>query len=394
MDKSIIQRLADKYFPEILEIRRKLHQYPELSFREFKTQSFIKGVLEGWGLKPLTVAGTGVFTDIEGARPGPYVVLRADMDALPIEEDLKIPYVSRNHGVMHACGHDVHMSSLLGTIRILKDLEGEIAGRVRFVFQPGEELLPGGAYEIIKSGILDNPRPDFILGQHVFPELNAGEVGFRPGQYMASTDEIYLEVTGTGGHAAMPNTLIDPVFIASNLVVSLQQIVSRKAPSHVPTVLSFGKFEAKGATNVIPEKVKLEGTFRTMDEEWRAAAIRDIKTIATGMVESMGGKIDCKIVGGYPSLVNDKGLTAFLTDSASDFLGLENVKDLDIRMTGEDFARYSQIMPACFYRLGTAFPSRDKNFPVHHPKFEPNEDSIKTGMSLMAYLAIKIPEKD
>ncbi len=387
MDKQKILALADKYYPEILSIRRKLHQYPELSFKEFKTQAFIRTVLEGWGLKPINVAGTGLYVDLIGKGDSPYLVLRADIDALPIEEDLGIPYISKNHGVMHACGHDIHTSSLLGTIRILQEFMDNMPGRIRCLFQPGEELLPGGADRIIKSGLLDNPRPDYILGQHVFPEMPAGEVGFRPGQYMASTDEIYIEVTGTGGHAAMPNTLVDPVLIASNLLVSLQQIVSRKAPSHVPTVLSFGKFDARGATNVIPEKAFLEGTFRTMDEEWRSKALKEIQNLAHGMVESMGGKVDCRIIGGYPSLINDKRITEKLNHSASEYLGTENVRDLDLRMTGEDFARYSQFIPACFYRLGTGFSDREKNYPVHHSRFEANEEALKTGMGLMAYFA-------
>lgn len=390
MDKQKILLLTDKYFPEILSIRRKLHQYPELSFKEYKTQSYLRQILESWGLQPQDVAGTGLYLDLFGKDGGQYVVLRADIDALPIEEDLRIPYVSKNHGVMHACGHDVHTASLLGTIRILKDIIADIPGRIRIIFQPGEELLPGGAEFIIKSGLLDNPKPDCIIGQHVFPELPAGEFGFRSGQYMASTDEIYIEVIGTGGHAAMPDTLVDPVLIASNLVVSLQQIVSRKAPSHVPTVLSFGRFDARGATNVIPEKANLEGTFRTMDEGWRKKALQEIKNISHGMAESMGGKVKCRIVDGYPSLINNKGITDMLSNSAAEYLGQENIKELELRMTGEDFARYSQLIPACFYRLGTGFSDREKNYPVHHPRFEVNEDALKTGMGLMAFSAIRM----
>ncbi len=390
IDKQSILALADKYYPDLLAKRRQLHQYPELSFKEFKTQAYICKVLEEWGLEPKEVAGTGLYVDLIGSGDGPYLVLRADIDGLPIEEDINIPYVSRNRGVMHACGHDVHASSLLGTIRILMDLLGEFSGKIRCIFQPGEELLPGGAEKIISSGLLDDPKPDFILGQHVFPELPAGEVGFRSGQYMASTDEIYIEVIGTGGHAAMPNTLIDPVLIASHLVVSLQQIVSRKAPSHVPTVLSFGKFDAQGATNVIPEKAFLEGTFRTMDEEWRSLALKEIENLVQGIAESMGGKAICTIVNGYPALLNDKNLTNTLHQSASEYLGVNQIKDLELRMTGEDFARYSQIIPASFYRLGTGFPDRDINYPVHHPRFEVNEDALNTGMGLMAFFAMGI----
>jgi len=388
MDRQDIAALAEEYYPEILSIRRRLHQYPELSFAEYNTQRYIRKVLKEWGLDPIDAAETGLYVDLPGSEEGKYLVLRADIDALPIEEKTGLPFISKTSGVMHACGHDVHTASLLGTIKILKNLSKHYKGKIRCLFQPAEELLPGGADKIINSGILDDPRPDYIIGQHVFPELPAGEVGFRPGKYMASTDEIYLEVSGTGGHAAMPNTLVDPVLIGSNLVVSLQQIVSRKAPSHVPTVLSFGKFIARGATNVIPEKAFLEGTFRTMDEEWRSRALQEIENLVVGMAESMGGTASCKIIKGYPVLYNDRDLTEKLISGASEYLNTEKLVELELRMTGEDFARYSHIMPASFYRLGTGFPERDRNFPVHHPRFEVKEEALLTGMGLMAYLAM------
>ncbi len=390
MDKQTISSLAKKYYPEILAIRRRLHQYPELSFKEHETQAYIRNILNDWGLNPREIAGTGLYVDLEGIGDGPYLVLRADIDALPIEEKTDLPFISQHPEVMHACGHDIHASSLLGTIRILKDIQDKFPGRIRCLFQPGEELLPGGAEIILKSGLLDNPKPDYIIGQHVFPELPAGQVGFRSGQYMASTDEIYIEVTGTGGHAAMPDNLVDPVLIASHLVVSLQQIVSRKAPSHVPTVLSFGKFDARGATNIIPEKAFLEGTFRTMDEKWRSRALKEIESLVNGMALSMGGKAECNIVNGYPALVNDKYLTGRLTQAASEYLGGNMVAELELRMTGEDFARYSQIIPASFYRLGTGFPDRSINYPVHHSRFEVNEEALITGMGLMAFFAVDI----
>lgn len=390
MDRQTISDLSHKYFTEIIAIRRRLHQFPELSFQEHATQEYLSRLLTDWGLNPKVTAGTGLYVDIQGNEGGPYLVLRADIDALPVEEQADVSFRSENPGIMHACGHDVHTSSLLGTIKILDSIRGSFRGRVRCLFQPGEELLPGGADMIIKSGLLDDPKPDFIIAQHVFPELPAGRAGFRQGRYMASTDEIYIEVTGTGGHAAMPDSLVDPVLIASSLVVNLQQIVSRKAPSHVPTVLSFGKFDARGATNVIPEKAYLEGTFRTMDEKWRSSALREIEKLVTGMAQSMGGRAECRIVSGYPALVNDKKLTAKLANLANEYLGESNVMELDLRMTGEDFARYAQIIPASFYRLGTGFTNRKVNYPVHHPRFEVNEESLITGMGLMAFLASKL----
>lgn len=387
--KTTINLLADRFYNEILESRRYLHQNPELSFKEFNTSRYVAQKLAEWGIESRVVADTGLIACISGKSAGPEIVLRADLDALPIQEETGLPYSSLKEGVMHACGHDVHTACVLGAARILYELKDQMKGRVRFLFQPGEELLPGGASLVLASGVLDQPAPDYMIAQHVFPELPAGSVGFREGQYMASTDEIYIEVTGTGGHGGMPHTLIDPVLIASHLVVNLQQIVSRKAPPEIPTVLSFGKFNAPGATNVIPQKVWLEGTFRTLDEDWRQQAHEEIKSSVKGLVEAMGGHSQVRIVSGYPSLINQVELTRKLRGLAKQFLGEEQVVELPIRMTGEDFARYSQKYPSVFYRLGTGFPDR-ANPAVHNPRFEVNEESIKTGMKLLAYLVFSI----
>ncbi|MBT5428006.1 MAG: amidohydrolase [Bacteroidetes bacterium] len=392
MKQQIIE-LSDRFYPEILEIRRHLHQHPELSFKEVKTAAFIRQVLKNWNLNTRTVADTGLLVDIEGAKAGPVVVLRADIDALPIDEQTNLAFKSANPGVMHACGHDMHTASLLGVLRILIELKHLIRGRIRILFQPGEELLPGGAKKVLESGILDEYPPDYMVAQHVYPELPAGSMGFRSGQYMASTDEIYIEVTGTGGHGGMPHKLIDPVLIASHLVVNLQQTVSRKAPPEIPTVLSFGKFDAPGATNVIPEKVWLEGTFRTLDEKWRALAHDEIRHSARGIIEAMGGKADVRIVSGFPSLINDKKLNNIAEELAEQYSGIDSVVNLPIRMTGEDFARYSLIYPSVYYRWGTGFSDRD-NFPVHHPRFEANELALKTGMGYMAFLALALSGRE
>ncbi|MCD6346046.1 MAG: amidohydrolase [Bacteroidales bacterium] len=387
--KQRIIDLANKYYPDILDIRRYLHQHPELSFKEENTAGYIRQVLKKWDITSREVADTGVLVDLQSETDGPVIVLRADIDALPVEEQTDLVFKSVNQGVMHACGHDMHTASLLGTLRILHDLRHEIKGRVRFLFQPAEELLPGGAQKVLDSGVLDEYPPDAIIAQHVFPELPAGCVGFREGQYMASTDEIYIEVIGTGGHGGMPHKLIDPVLIASHLVVNLQQIVSRKAAPETPTVLSFGKINAPGATNVIPQKVWLEGTFRTLDEKWRAQAHDEIRNTVNGIVKAMGGEAEVRIVAGYPSLFNDQDLTRRAQSLAREFTGVDSVAHLPVRMTGEDFARYSQKYPALFYRWGTGF--RDKeNYPVHHPMFEPDESALITGMGLMAFIGMRL----
>ncbi len=390
--KSKVELLADRFIGEILEIRRYIHQNPELSFKEHNTARYIAQKLAAHGIESKVVAETGLLASISGKGHGPEIVLRADTDALPIQEQSELPFASNNPGIMHACGHDVHSACVIGAGLILKELRNDFTGQVRLFFQPGEELLPGGASLVLDSGVLDQPSADYVIAQHVFPELEAGQVGFKEGQYMASTDEIYIEVIGTGGHGGMPHMLIDPVLIASHLVVNLQQIVSRKAPPEIPTVLSFGKFNAPGATNVIPQKVWLEGTFRTLDEKWRAQAHKEIKNSVQGIVNAMGGQSEVNIVSGYPSLFNHVDLTRELVARAKDLLGADQVNELPIRMTGEDFARYSQKYPSVFYRLGTGFPDR-KNFPVHHPKFEVNEKALRTGMQTMAYLALRLANK-
>lgn len=335
------------------------------------------------------VAGTGLVGIIEGKNPGKRAVaLRADMDALPIEEANDVPYKSRNAGVMHACGHDVHTTSLLGAAQILLQLKDQFEGTVKLLFQPGEEKLPGGASMMIREGVLENPKPAGVLGQHVMPLIPAGKVGFRSGIYMASTDELYLRVKGKGGHGAMPHLNIDPVLITSHLIVALQQIVSRVANPTMPSVLSFGKVIANGATNVIPNEVYIEGTFRTLDEKWRAEAHQRMLDLAHQLVQSMGGTLEFEVRKGYPALVNDEALTASARRNAEEYLGKENVLDLDIWMAAEDFAFFSQQTSACFYRLGTRNEARGITSSVHTPTFDIEEDALQIGAGLMAWLAV------
>jgi amidohydrolase len=390
MIKDQIQQLSANIFNDVVANRRHLHSHPELSFHEVQTSAFVAGKLDELGLQYQRMADNGLVALIKGEKPSDRVVaLRADMDALPILEANDVSYRSQNNGVMHACGHDAHTSSLLGTAKILTDLKSQFGGTVKLIFQPAEEKLPGGASLMIKEGVLENPKPQAVLGQHVMPLIDAGKVGFRAGKYMASTDEIYVTVRGKGGHGAQPQQNIDPVIITAHMLTALQQVVSRFADPKSPSVLSFGKVIANGATNVIPNEVYLEGTFRTMDEKWRDEAHIKIKKMAHGLVESMGGTVDFNIVRGYPYLINEEKLTAATRSHAEDYLGKENVLDLDIWMAAEDFAYYSQVADSCFYRLGTRNESRGITSSVHTPTFDVEEDAFKISTGLMAYLAVK-----
>jgi amidohydrolase len=390
MLKDKISLLAKEIYSDVVQNRRHLHAHPELSFHEYQTSAFVAQKLDELGIKYQKMANTGLVAIIQGEKPSEGVVaLRADMDALPIVEANDVPYKSTNAGVMHACGHDAHTSSLLGTARILTELKKEFGGTVKLIFQPAEEKLPGGANMMIKEGVLENPKPDAVIGQHVMPLIEAGQVGFRSGKYMASTDEIYVTVYGKGGHGAQPQQNIDPVLITSHIIIALQQIISRVADPKTPSVLSFGKVIANGATNVIPNEVYLEGTFRTMDEDWRARAHEKMKKMAEGIAEAMGGRCDFNIVRGYPFLINEEKLTAEVRAYAEDFLGKENVLDLDIWMAAEDFAYYSQVSDACFYRLGTGNKERGITSSVHTPTFDVDEESLKLSTGLMAYIALK-----
>jgi amidohydrolase len=390
INKEQIQNLAGNIFEQVVGYRRHLHTHPELSFKEFNTSQFIKDKLTEFGIPFTSMANTGVVGLITGDLPSDRVIaLRGDIDALPILEANDKPYTSVNTGVMHACGHDVHTSSLLGAAFILNSLKAEFGGTIKLIFQPGEEVLPGGASIMIAEGVLENPKPQHIVGQHVMPLIDAGKVGFRSGIYMASTDELYVTVTGKGGHGAQPHQNIDPVLISAHILVALQQIVSRNADPRLPSVLSFGKVIANGATNIIPNEVKLEGTFRTLNEEWRAQAKVLMKKMAEGIAESMGGSCEFRIMKGYPYLINEEKLTAATRASAEEYLGKENVVDLDIWMAAEDFAYYSQVTDACFYRLGTGNAEKGTTYSVHHPNFDVDEDALKISTGLMAYIALK-----
>lgn len=385
-----IHALAEARHADTVGIRRHLHMHPELSFNEVETSAYVIERLKALGIPyRAPVAGTGIVGLIEGRNPGSKVVaLRADMDALPIEEAGSAPYKSTKPGIMHACGHDAHTASLLGAASILNELRPDFDGTIKLLFQPGEEKLPGGASMMIQEGALQNPEVNCVLGQHVMPQIPAGKVGFRSGVYMASTDELYLKVKGKGGHGAMPHLNTDPVLITSHLIIAMQQIVSRIANPTVPSVLSFGKVIANGATNVIPDSVWIEGTFRTLNESWRKQAHERMLDLAHQLVVSMGGELEFEIRKGYPVLVNDDKLTASARKNAVAYLGDENVVDLDIWMAAEDFAYYSHEKKACFYRLGTRNEAKGITSSVHTPTFDIEEDALKTGCGLLSWLAL------
>lgn len=389
--KQRIQQLAASISEEVIGYRRHIHANPELSFEEYNTCKYVSDLLTSFGVKhEVGIAGTGVVALIEGKNPASKVVaLRADMDALPIEEKNDVPYKSTNIGVMHACGHDVHTSSLLGTAKILSQITDQFEGTIKLIFQPGEEKFPGGASLMIKEGVLQNPAPANIIGQHVMALIPAGKVGFREGMYMASADEIYITVKGKGGHAAMPDKNVDPILIASHIIVALQQVISRNCDPRIPAVLSFGKITGMGATNVIPDEVNIEGTFRTLNEEWRAEAKKRIRKMAEGIAESMGATCEIDIKDGYPFLQNAPALAKRMKTAAVEFLGEENVVDLDLWMAAEDFAYYSQEIDACFYRLGIRNEERGITSGVHTPTFDIDEKALQTGTGLMAWLAVE-----
>jgi amidohydrolase len=392
MLKDKIRSRAKTYFPDVVKMRRYLHAHPELSYEEVETGKYVAQKLAELGIPHVHgVAENGVVGLIEGRNPSKKIVaLRADMDALPIMEANDVPYKSTVDGKMHACGHDAHTSSLLGVARILNELKGEFEGTIKLIFQPAEEKTPGGASIMIAEGVLENPNPLSIIGQHVHPPLEAGKVGLKGGIYMASSDELYLTIKGTGGHGAMPQECVDPILIAAHIITALQQIVSRNADPSLPTVLTLGKINSVGgATNVIPDAVKIEGTFRTLNETWRAEAQRRMRKMAEGIAESMGGSCEFVVEKGYPVLFNDEALTKKVKGFMVEYCGSENVVDLPMRMTSEDFAYYSQKMPACFYRLGTGNKAKGITSGLHTDTFNIEESSLELSIGLMAWLAIR-----
>ena len=385
--KEKIRHLARQYAPDYIAVRHHLHAHPELSYQEFKTSAFVQDQLARTGISFEVMAGTGVVGMIKGRDPGSRVIaLRADMDALPIKEENDVPYKSTNEGVMHACGHDVHTTVLLGAARILQELKDEWEGSVKLIFQPGEEKNPGGASLMIKEGVLKNPEPQAIFGLHVHPGLETGKLSFRGGMVMASADELYITIRGKGGHAAAPHLTVDTILVASHLIVSLQQIISRNRNPLAPSVLSITSVQGGHTTNVIPSEVKLMGTFRAMDEEWRFRAHELIRKQATELVHSMGAEIDLHIDIGYPMVYNNEALDRVARAEARAYLDPERVLETEVRMGAEDFGYYTRQIPGCFYRLGVMNVEKGITAGVHTPRFNIDEGAIEIGMGMMAWL--------
>ena len=386
-----IKELAASYAPDIIAIRHHLHAHPELSYKEFETSAFVRRQLDAYGIPWKIMADTGVVGIIEGRNPSSRVIaLRADMDALPIHEENQVPYRSVHAGVMHACGHDVHTSCLLGAARILSETREEWEGTVKLIFQPGEERNPGGASIMIREGVLESPKPSCIVGMHVNPQLETGKLSFRGGKVMASADEIYITVSGKGGHAAAPHNTTDVILVASHIVVGLQQIVSRNNSPFSPSVLSICAVNGGYTTNVIPNEVKLMGTFRAMDEQWRFKAHELIRRHVEAIGEGMGAEVDLTIDVGYPNVYNDENLHEIAMASAKAFMGDDLVEETELRMGAEDFGYYSQLVPGCFFRLGTGNVAKGITSGVHTPTFNIDENAIEIGMGMMAYFGATI----
>ena len=388
-----IKRQAKEILPKIQAYRTHLHMNPELSFQEFETANFIEAKLTELGVQHERISETGIVALIEGGKPGKVIGLRADIDALPITEvDDGRKHRSINEGIMHACGHDAHSSSLLGVAEILNTHKDDLKGTYKLIFQPGEEQQPGGASILIKNGILENPKVDLMIGQHVMPLIKTGNVGFRNGLYMASTDEIRIEIHGKGGHGAMPHFCVDPISISAQIIVALQQVISRIGNPAIPSVLTIGHIEGKGATNVIPPIVKMQGTFRTFDEDWRHRAHKKIKDIATGIASSFDAEAKVDITIGYPFLKNDEDLTNACRKAAIEYLGDSHVEELGIWMAAEDFSYYSQAVPSVFYRFGVRNEKMGITENVHHPSFDIDPESLETSVGMMAWLAVAMNE--
>ncbi|GDX51493.1 amidohydrolase [Bacteroidota bacterium] len=390
--KTEIKSLASKIQEEVVSIRRNIHLHPELSNEEVKTAEFISQKLTEWEIPHSTkIAGNGICVLLKGELSGEKVIaIRGELDALPIYEKNEVSYKSCNQGVMHACGHDVHSAALLGTLRILQQLKSHWGGTIKAIFQPAEEKLPGGGSVMIANGILKNPKPDSILALHVFPTLEYGKVGFREGQYMASCDELFITVTGKGGHAAMPGEYNNPLFISARLLNAYENLIEEIKTQTIPTVIAFGKITGAGATNVIPDEVKIEGTFRTMDEVWRKTIHEKLKSIAKKIAVETSSTIEVKIAIGYPCLYNNPSITTQSKKAAQNFLGKENVVDIPLRMTSDDFAFYSHEIPGCYFRLGTRNEERGIISPVHTATFDIEEKALETATGTMAWIALQL----
>ena len=390
--KEVITTKVSAIYEKIKGYREHLHQNPELSYKEFNTMEYVAAKLKDIGIPyEKGVAGTGIIGIIRSSKHSENqacIGLRADLDALPIQEQNAAAYKSKVDGIMHACGHDVHTSILLGAAEILFELREDLEHPIKLIFQPGEEKNPGGASLLIEAGVLENPKVKEMYALHVFPELEVGKLGMRSGLYMASCDELHLEIIGVGGHGAMPEKCINPILIGSEFIIEAQNIIHKSCPKEVPCVISFGHFDALGATNVIPERAEIKGTFRTMNEEWRGKAAIILMDLANNLENKYKGNVNLEISKGYPFLKNDEELTEKLKTKFESFFGPEKIEGLALRMTSEDFSFYSQTIPVCFFRLGVGNKEKGIIYSVHHPKFDVDSACLKTGMLAMIQAAL------
>ena len=385
IDFEQIEALSEKVFEKVKSYREHLHSHPELSYKEYNSSKFVAETLTNLGIDSSFIGETGVMAVISAnhhEENTPCIALRADLDALPIQEQNEVSYKSKNEGVMHACGHDVHTSILLGAAEIIYQNRNDLSQPVKLIFQPGEEKNPGGATYVIRDGGLEMPKVEKMVALHVFPDLECGHFGFKEGLYMASCDELHIEVQGLGGHGALPERTVNPIFMGSEFMLAAKRYIDENTPTDVPSVINFGHFEAKGATNVVPDKAFVKGTFRTMDEAWREKAKKQLLEIASRISDDYRGQIKLSISHGYPFLRNDLELTHTIRDLAEQNFGKEKVHHLPIRMTSEDFAYYSQLVPVCFFRLGVRNEQKGIVHGLHHPKFDIDSNSIKTGVQM------------
>jgi len=386
--KEIIIENSAELFNEAVDIRRHFHKHPELSYQETETSLYICNWLKKNNIEFRSgIAGTGIIASVKGKKDGKKVIaVRAEMDALPITEKNIFGFASINTGKMHACGHDAHMAMLLGSAKLLNNLKEHFGGTILLIFQPGEEKSLGGARLMIESGELNNPKPDMVIAQHILPELETGKVGYKSGRYMASCDEIYITITGRGGHAALPGLTTDQIYIASTLVIKLKDsMLKEQIINKIPTVLGIGRISGEGATNVIPEKVEIAGTFRTFDEKWRSEGLGLIRSVAGATALEFGVTIDVNIAEGYPVLHNDETLTASAINLSTELLGAERIETFDIRMSSDDFSFYSAIAPSLYYRVGIKKKGTEMK-KLHTPDFDIDENGMQTGIANLSWL--------
>lgn len=370
----------------IIRDRRSLHANPELSFQEFATHSYISSRLNELGIEHKTIGETGIVATIGHGKH--CVGLRADIDALPIMEETDLDYASQNAGVMHACGHDAHTAMLLGAAALLKQKEQELQGIVKLIFQPGEEKVPGGASILIREGVLENPRVEAMFGQHVFPEANVGTIQMCEGFVMASADELYWTIRGSGCHAAQPHLGKDPIYVASAIITHLQTLLTKTKNPLSPGQVTVTSIHGGSATNIVPETVEMKGTLRSFDAEWRELTINHIEQHSRMIAEMHGCTAEVTVLRGYPAVINNAETTSFAWSLAQRTIGSDNVHVFEPKMWGEDFGFYAQLIPCTFWLLGVRPPTVESMPGLHHPRFAPDENAFAIGTAMLAGAAI------